>query len=254
MLSNDLFLRYQRQVALEDVGESGQLRLSEASVLLIGCGGLGCAAALYLAGAGVGHLVLVDDDTVDESNLQRQVAYRSGDVASSKSQALRNQLNQLNPEVHIRVLNQRISATQLSMEVMMADVVLDCTDNFPSRQAINLACLQQRKPLISAAAIGWLGQFSVFDYTAGDSATACYHCLYPFDDAEQSQRCSDLGVMGPVVGILGNYQALAAIQKLATGRFHLARNQLHLFDGLTMTWQTMNAVRDAHCAHCSNMA
>lgn len=254
MLNNDLFLRYQRQVALEEVGESGQQRLIEASVLLIGCGGLGCAAALYLAGAGVGHLVLVDDDTVDVSNLQRQVAYRSDDVASSKSQALRNQLNQRNPEVHIRVLNQRLSATQLSMEVMMADVVLDCTDNFPSRQAINLACLQQRKPLISAAAIGWLGQFIVFDYTAGGNTTACYHCLYPFDDAEQSQRCSELGVMGPVVGILGNYQALASIQKLATGRFHLARNQLHLFDGLTMTWQTMNAVRDAHCAHCSNMA
>lgn len=254
MLNSDLFLRYQRQVALEEVGESGQQRLIEASVLLIGCGGLGCAAALYLAGAGVGHLVLVDDDTVDESNLQRQVAYRSGDVASSKSQALRNQLNQLNPEVHIRVLNQRISATQLSMEVMMADVMLDCTDNFPSRQAINLACLQQRKPLISAAAIGWLGQFIVFDYTAGDNATACYHCVYPFDDAEQSQRCSDLGVMGPVVGILGNYQALAAIQKLATGRFHLARNQLHLFDGLTMRWQIINTVRDVHCAHCGNVA
>ncbi|KJR37587.1 molybdopterin-synthase adenylyltransferase MoeB [Vibrio navarrensis] len=254
MLSNDLFLRYQRQIALEEVGESGQLRLSEASVLLIGCGGLGCAAALYLAGAGVGRLVLVDDDTVDVSNLQRQVAFRSRDVASSKSDALRNQLNQLNSETHIRVLNQRISGTQLSMEVMMADVVLDCTDNFPSRQAISLACLQQRKPLISAAAIGWLGQFGVFDYTASDSATACYHCLYPFDEAEQSQRCSDLGVMGPVVGILGNYQALAAIQKLATGRFHLASNQLHLFDGLTMKWQTINTVRDARCAHCGNVA
>lgn len=250
MLSDRDFLRYQRQIALPEMGDSGQAKLMQSHVLMIGCGGLGSAASLYLAAAGVGKLVIVDDDQVESSNLQRQIIYRETDLETSKVAATAQQLSQLNPAVKVRALNQRLTKEQLQLEVMLADVVLDCSDNMPTRQLINRVCFEQKKALISAAAIGWQGQFAVFDFSAKQAHRACYHCLYPFEQLQQAQKCSDSGIVGPVVGTLGNYQALAALQKLATGRFHLVTEQLHQFDGLTMSWNTFAITQDKQCRVC----
>ena len=256
MLTDQQFLRYQRQVALPEIAESGQERLSKSHVLIIGCGGLGSAASLYLASAGVGKLVVVDDDEVDSSNLQRQIIYRERDLQLAKTEATVKQLSELNSMIQVRALHKRLDKAQLQLEVMLADVVLDCTDNMPTRQLINQVCFEQATPLISAAAIGWQGQFAVFDYQAnsradGEEGKACYRCLYPFDELQQTKKCSESGVVGPVVGTLGNYQALAAIQKLATGQFYVETAKLHLFDGLKMQWQTMGISKDQHCQVCA---
>lgn len=256
MLTDQQFLRYQRQVALPEIAESGQERLIKSHVLIIGCGGLGSAASLYLASAGVGKLVVVDDDEVDSSNLQRQIIYRERDLQLAKTEATVKQLSELNSMIQVRALHKRLDKAQLQLEVMLADVVLDCTDNMPTRQLINQVCFEQATPLISAAAIGWQGQFAVFDYQAnsradGEEGKACYRCLYPFDEMPQTQKCSESGVVGPVVGTLGNYQALAAIQKLATGQFHVETAKLHLFDGLKMQWQTMGISKDQQCQVCA---
>ncbi|WP_194439739.1 HesA/MoeB/ThiF family protein [Vibrio fluminensis] len=251
MLTDEQFIRYQRQVALPDISEIGQQRLLQSHVLVIGCGGLGSAAALYLAGAGVGRLVLVDDDNVEVSNLHRQVAYRSYDLNSCKVNAISRQLSELNSDVQLRSITRRMEESQLSLEVMLADVVLDCSDNLATRQLVNRVCFQQKTPLISSAAIGWQGQFTVFDYQQGQG---CYRCLYPFDELAQAQSCSESGVLGPVIGTLGNYQALAAIQKLALGKFLVATGQIHLFNGKTMLWQTINISQDSHCSVCGALA
>ena len=251
MLTDEQLNRYQRQVAIPEIGEQGQVKLSKSHVLMIGCGGLGSAASLYLAASGVGKLVIIDDDDVDLSNLHRQVIYRDKDISSSKTEAMTSQLLALNPAVKIRSLDKRMSKPQLELEVMLADIVLDCSDNMPTRQMINQVCLEQNTDLISAAAIGWLGQFCVFDFSSKRESNACYRCLYPFDEVEQVHNCADLGVIGPVVGILGNYQALAAIQKLATGRFQFKASMLHRFDGLQMQWRYLSITKDKQCKVCS---
>ncbi|AIU68277.1 HesA/MoeB/ThiF family protein [Vibrio coralliilyticus] len=250
MLSDQDFLRYQRQISLPEIGESGQEKIIQSHVLIIGCGGLGSAASLYLAAAGVGRIVLVDDDDVDTSNLQRQIAYREDNLGKAKTEAMRQQLNQLNSGVQMRTIGKRLSASQLALEVMLADVVLDCTDNIQTRQLINLVCYQQSKPLVSAAAIGWQGQFAVFDYSS-NKESGCYRCLYPFDELSKPSKCSENGIMGPVVGTLGNYQALATLQKLALGYFDFPVGQLHLFNGLKLNWQVMKIARDRQCSVCS---
>ncbi len=251
MLNDKEFLRYQRQVSLPEVSENGQVQLGQSHVLVIGCGGLGSAACLYLASAGIGKLVVVDDDIVESSNLQRQVIYREQDLGNPKTSATAKQLAQLNPMVQVRTINKRLEPSQLSLEVMLADVVLDCSDNMPTRQLINQTCFEQNTPLISAAAIGWQGQFAVFENQASQQSAACYRCLYPFDELKQTQKCSESGVVGPVVGTMGNYQALAAIQKLATGKFYVKAGELHLFDGLKMKWQTLAITKDNSCQVCS---
>ncbi len=251
MLTDNDFIRYQRQLSLPEIGEVGQVQLSQAHVLILGCGGLGSAASLYLAAAGTGKLVIVDDDHVDSSNLQRQIVYRERDINIAKTKAMTTQLNQLNSSIQVRTITKRLDKSQLQLEVMLADAVLDCSDNLPTRQLINQVCFQQSTPLISAAAIGWQGQFAVFDYPQQRQNTGCYRCLYPFDELKQETNCIDSGVVGPVVGILGNYQALAALQKLATGQFQVASGELHLFDGLRMSWKTMVISKDHACQVCS---
>lgn len=250
MLTDKDFIRYQRHVSLPEIGEAGQVQLMRSHVLIIGCGGLGSAASLYLAAAGVGKLVVVDDDHVDSSNLQRQVVYRERDIGLAKTEAMAYQLNQLNPSTQVRTIDKRLDKSQLQLEVMLADVVLDCSDNMPTRQLINQVCFQQNTPLISAAAIGWQGQFAVFDYSDEKQNTGCYRCLYPFDELQQGMKCSETGVVGPVVGMMGNYQALAAIQKLGAGKFHVECGHLHLFDGLRISWQTMVISKDQECQIC----
>ncbi|WP_162045272.1 HesA/MoeB/ThiF family protein [Vibrio taketomensis] len=247
MLNDQQFIRYQRQICLPEINEQGQQRIMDSKVLIIGCGGLGSAASLYLSAAGVGRLVIVDDDCVDVSNLQRQVVYRQENVGQNKVEAMSQQLKQLNPDVSVRTVAKRLTEVQLNLEIMMADVVLDCCDNIKTRQQINQACFQQKTPLVSGAAIGWNGQFSVYDFGSND---ACYRCLYPFDEIVNPQSCSQSGIVGPVVGILGNYQALAVIQKLATGRFMVSSNQLHIFDGKSMQWQQLSIHKDSQCSVC----
>ncbi|MEI8607785.1 molybdopterin-synthase adenylyltransferase MoeB [Enterovibrio norvegicus] len=245
-LSDDAFDRYSRQIMLADWGEKSQQKLAVAKVLIVGCGGLGTVAGLYLAGAGVGHLVLADDDDVESSNLPRQVAYRETDVGTPKAKALSAQLSALNHRIHCRPVERRLSGKSLSLEVSLADLVLDCSDNLETRQAINEACFTSKTPLISGAAIGWNGQLMVFDFAR--AKTPCYHCLFPAKHDETTRNCQSAGVIGPVVGVIGNFQALVALQYLtqpekpATRFYHL--------DGRTLSWQMMHVPQDPACTVC----
>ncbi|MCK6265578.1 HesA/MoeB/ThiF family protein [Vibrio sp. ZSDE26] len=247
MLTDQEFIRYQRQVSLPGFGEQGQKNLKNAQVLLIGCGGLGSAAAMYLASAGIGRLVIVDDDAVESSNLQRQVIYRDNDIGKDKAQAMAKQIERLNSDCRVRAIKHRFEETQLSLEVGVADIVLDCTDNFMSRHLINKVCFFSKTPLVSGAAIGWQGQFIVFNF---DSHSACYHCLYPADEFKESMRCSDMGIIGPVVGTIGNLQALATIQKIVLGEFKCTTEALQLFDGSSMTWKNLSLNKVHGCRVC----
>ncbi|TXH06147.1 MAG: molybdopterin-synthase adenylyltransferase MoeB [Nevskiaceae bacterium] len=236
------FARYSRQVVLRELGVNGQQLLRDSTALVIGLGGLGTAAALYLAGAGIGRLILADRDRVEQSNLQRQILYRQADVGRAKTEAARAQLAALNPEVDI----ERCDADEALAAVPQADVVLDCTDNFPSRFAINAACVRARRPLVSGAAIRFEGQLAVFDLRRGGP---CYACLYP-DAGEAQETCEEAGILGPVVGSVGSLQALAAL-KLLLG---LGDDAGHLltWDALSMRWRRLKMAADPQCPVCGN--
>lgn len=243
MNDND-FMRYSRQILLEDIAIDGQQKLLASRVLIIGLGGLGSPAALYLAAAGVGTLVLADDDAVHLSNLQRQILFTMDDIARPKSQAAAQRLQQLNPDIDLIALNQRLAGDLLHQEVARADVVLDCSDNMTTRQAINAACVASNTPLISASAVGFGGQLMVL---TPPWAQGCYRCLWP-DDAEPERNCRTAGVIGPVVGVMGSLQALEAI-KLLTG-MEPARGELHLFDARSHHWRTIALQRSVSCPTC----
>ena len=249
MLSDQAFLRYNRQIMLPEIGEQGQQLLAEAQVLLVGAGGLGSAAALYLAGAGVGNIIIADDDEVDSSNLQRQVIYRDSHQGQSKVQAAAEQLKALNPHIRVRPVQARLADQRLAMEVALADVVLDCSDNLETRHAVNRACFRANKALISGAAIRWQGQLMAFDFRQG--LGPCYHCLFPWqpDAPQEPQNCSNSGIAGPVVGMMGTMQALETI-KLITGAGEVAFGALQQFDGLTMAWHRFNLAQDKRCPVC----
>lgn len=249
MLTDPETLRYSRHLLLEDVGESGQLSLKSAKVLIIGMGGLGSPAALYLAAAGVGTLVISDFDHLEMSNLQRQIAYQTSDIGAAKAALMKQRLAALNPEIRVRSINTQMSESQLSMELILADIVLDCTDNMASRQMINSACVQACKPLIVGAAIRFEGQLMFFDHSKVDSA--CYHCLFPNND-EQVLNCSNAGVLGPVVGTIGTLQALEAIKYLL-GLPSGINNKLKLFDAKTLDWQTFAINKDPKCNVCGQI-
>nr|WP_318380664.1 thiazole biosynthesis adenylyltransferase ThiF [uncultured Enterobacter sp.] len=243
MNDND-FMRYSRQILLEDIAIDGQQKLLASRVLIIGLGGLGSPAALYLAAAGVGTLVLADDDAVHLSNLQRQILFTMDDIARPKSQAAAQRLQQLNPDIDLIALNQRLAGNLLHQEVARADVVLDCSDNMTTRQAINAACVASNTPLISASAVGFGGQLMVL---TPPWAQGCYRCLWP-DDAEPERNCRTAGVIGPVVGVMGSLQALEAI-KLLTG-MEPARGELRLFDARSHHWRTIALQRSVSCPTC----
>jgi molybdopterin/thiamine biosynthesis adenylyltransferase len=234
------FSRYSRQVILREVGVNGQQLLRDSTVMVIGVGGLGAAAALYLAGAGIGRLILADRDRVELSNLQRQILYRQSDVGRAKAEAARDQLHALNAEVEIILSD----AESWQAQLPQADVVLDCTDNFPSRFAINAACVAARKPLVSGAAIRFEGQLAVFDLRRGGP---CYACLYP-DTGEQQETCEEAGVVGPVVGTVGALQALAAL-KLLLGIGDDAGHLL-VWDARDMQWRRLKLKPDPRCTVC----
>lgn len=245
-LTDQQFLRYQRQISLPEIQEIGQSKLNKASVLIVGCGGLGSASALYLSASGVGQLVIADGDTVESSNLQRQVIYQENDIGSKKVIAMKRQLSALNSDTKVRVVDALLDGQQLDIEVMMADIVVDCSDNIETRQAINLACYQHKTPLVSGSAIGWKGQLTTFSYQNG---TPCYHCLFPYQNLPQASSCNELGIMGPVVGVIGNLQALQVI-KLLTQSCRINFGEIHLFDGLELSWETLTFSQDSDCSVC----
>lgn len=238
------FMRYSRQILLEDIAIDGQQKLLASRVLIVGLGGLGAPAALYLAGAGIGTLVLADDDEVHLSNLQRQILFTTEDINQPKAQITRQRLNQLNPDIELIALQERLSGESLLREVALADVVLDCTDNMATRQAINAACVASNTPLITASAVGFGGQMMVLTppWTQG-----CYRCLWP-DDAEPARNCRTAGILGPVVGVMGTMQALEAI-KLLSG-METERNTLRLFDARSAGWRQLALRRASRCPVC----
>ena len=237
--------RYRRQIVLREVGVNGQQLLRDSSVVVIGLGGLGSIAALYLAGAGIGRLVLADRDRVEASNLHRQILYRSEDLGRPKTQAARERLQALNPEVEYALHEGKLDAQILDALAAEADVVLDCTDNFPTRFAINAACVRARKPLVSGAAIRFEGQLAVFD--ARQKGAPCYACLFP-GEGEASETCEEAGVLGPVVGTIGSLQALAAIRLLLGQGTDVSR--LQIWNAAAMSWRTLTVAKDPHCKVC----
>ncbi len=246
MFNDDQLMRYSRQLLLADFDLQGQEALSRARVLLVGCGGLANPAALYLAGAGVGGLLLVDDDRVEVSNLHRQVAFRADQVGEEKAPALAAQLRSLNPDVSIMPVVARVDAGWLDQQLPEVDLVLDCTDNFATRQAVNAACVRHRKPLVSGAAIRLEGQIAAFDLRRADSP--CYACLFG-DGTEGDLLCSEAGILGPVVGTVGTLQALLAMH-LLTGM--PVAPQLHVFDGRALNWRQLALRKDPHCPVCGD--
>ncbi|EDU4355973.1 HesA/MoeB/ThiF family protein [Salmonella enterica subsp. enterica serovar 4,[5],12:b:-] len=238
------FMRYSRQILLGDIAIEGQQKLLDSHVLIVGLGGLGSPAALYLAGAGIGKLTLADDDDVHLSNLQRQILFTTDDIAHPKAQAAKLQLAQLNPGSKLIVLQQRLTGDVLKNAVAHADVVLDCTDNMATRQEINAACVALNTPLISASAVGFGGQLMVL---TPPWEQGCYRCLWP-DDVEPERNCRTAGIVGPVVGVMGTLQALEAI-KLLSG-IETPSGELRLFDGKTSQWRSLALRRASGCPVC----
>lgn len=238
------FARYSRQVILREVGVNGQHLLRDSTALVVGIGGLGAPASLYLAGAGIGRLILSDRDHVERSNLQRQIIYRSADLGRSKLDAATDHLRALNPDCDIEARPGPLDDAALLAAVNAADVVLDCTDNFPSRFAINRACVAARKPLVSGAAIRFEGQIAVFR-----PGGPCYACLFG-EGGDAAETCEEAGILGPVVGVIGAMQALLALQLLLGIGEDAAR--LHLWDALTLSWRRLKMARDPRCRVCGN--
>lgn len=240
--------RAARHLALEQVGPGGQERIENATVLIIGIGGIGCAAASYLASAGVGTLVLNDFDRVDESNLGRQILFGPGDIGKGKANVAAGRLTVSNPDIAYQVIDRRLEGDALRQAVHSASVVLDCCDNFATRFAINDACIQEGRPLISGAAIRMEGQLAVFGPDYGDSP--CYRCLYE-DRDESLENCSGNGVLGPVPGVIGSAMAVEAL-KILSGAGLVLKSTLLLYDGGEGRWQSLRITRRANCPACSS--
>lgn len=248
VLDDARLTRYARHILLDEFGIEGQERLLAARALIIGAGGLGSPAALYLAAAGVGRITLVDDDIVELSNLQRQILHDMAGLGRPKAESGRDALSALNPDVQVRALVERLDEPRLRELVLDADVVLDCSDNFATRHAINRACVAARRPLVSGAAIKFSGQVSVYDLR--DEAAPCYHCLFPEADDVEELRCATTGVLGPLVGMVGSVQAAEAI-KVITGMGETLVGRLLSVDALRMQWHTIRFRRDPDCPACA---
>lgn len=245
-MDDEQLLRYSRQIMLPQVDIKGQQRLLDSRVLVAGLGGLGSPAAMYLAAAGVGTLVLADFDEVDLSNLQRQIAHRSADIGRPKVDSARDTLLALNPDINVIAIDGRLEGKALKEQLAATDVVVDATDNFATRFQLNEACAAARVPLVSGAAIRMEGQVSVFHHERDDSP--CYRCLYR-DEGELEQTCSENGVLAPVVGIIGAVQATETI-KILLGIGATLGGRLLLFDALSMEWRTLRLRKDTQCPIC----
>jgi molybdopterin-synthase adenylyltransferase len=246
-MNDQQLLRYSRHILLNEIGIEGQQRLLAAKVLIIGLGGLGSPAALYLAAAGVGQLTLCDHDSVELSNLQRQVIHRTSTLGQSKVVSAQAALHDINPEVECIALDVRADAAQLLELVEKADVVLDCSDNFATRYAVNQACLSRRTPLVSGAAIRFDGQVAVFDFRDADAP--CYNCLFPEDSLAEELRCATTGVFAPLTGIIGTLQAAEAL-KLLIGMERGLSGKLLTLNALDMNVMRSNLSKDSACKVC----
>jgi len=245
-MNDEQLLRYSRQIMLPQVDITGQEKLLASRVLIIGMGGLGSPVAMYLAAAGVGHLVLVDDDEVELSNLQRQIAHNTNDVGLKKVESAKQTIQNLNPDITVTCYDKRLNEKELSDEVTVADIVIDGTDNFTTRFALNESCVKNKTPLVSGAAIRLEGQVSVFNKTP---SSPCYRCLYK-DEGELDASCSNNGVLSPVVGIIGSIQANEAIKVLLEVGECLD-GKLLMLDAFNMEWRSLKLKKDPACPVCS---
>ena len=248
-MNDEELLRYSRHILLPQVGIEGQEKLHAARALVLGAGGLGSPAALYLASAGIGTLVLADGDTVDLTNLQRQILHRTAAIGRPKVLSGQATLGELNPDCRIVPLQERLAGARLEEEVAAADVVLDCSDNFVTRHAVNRACVKYRKPLVSGAANRFDGQIAVFDTRRDDAP--CYYCLFPESEDVEEIRCAVMGVFAPITGIVGAVQAAEAL-KLVIGCGESLAGRLLLLDGLAMEWRGIAVPRDPGCPVCGS--
>jgi molybdopterin/thiamine biosynthesis adenylyltransferase len=240
-------LRYSRHILLDDIGIEGQTRILNGHALIIGAGGLGSPAAMYLACSGVGQITIVDNDTVDLTNLQRQIIHNTQSVGKPKVESAADTLRSLNPQVQVHTLASRADAALLNELVATVDVVLDCCDNFDTRHAVNTACVRHKKPLVSGAAIQFDAQISVYD--SRDPQCPCYACVFPPDTRFEEARCSTMGVLAPLVGIIGAMQATEAL-KLLAGFGAPLRGRLLMLDGRSMEWNEVRMPRKTDCLVC----
>lgn len=246
-MNDDQLLRYSRHILLPEIGVEGQARILAAHALIIGAGGLGSPAALYLASAGVGTITLADADTVDLTNLQRQIMHTTASVGRPKAVSGREAIGRINPDVRAVALEARLAGEALEAAVAAADVVLDCSDNFETRHAVNRACARHRRPLVSGAAVRFDGQVSVFDLRRADAP--CYACLFPEDAETEDIRCAVMGVFAPLVGIIGATQAAEAL-KVLSGAGETLAGRLLLLDALAMDWREIRLRQDPACPVC----
>jgi molybdopterin/thiamine biosynthesis adenylyltransferase len=247
-MNDDQLLRYSRHILLQEIGIEGQEKLLAAHALVIGAGGLGSPAAMYLVSGGVGRITLADGDSVDLTNLQRQILHTTAAVGRAKAFSGKDTLAQLNPEVEVNAVPERLEGEELGRLIAGADVVLDCSDNFATRHAVNRACVLHAKPLVSGAGVRFDGQISVFDLRFPDAP--CYNCLFPEDTEPEETRCAVMGVFAPLTGIIGTVQAAEAL-KLLAGTGASLNGRLLLLDCLRMEWRSLKLSRDPACKVCS---
>ncbi|HNS58450.1 MULTISPECIES: HesA/MoeB/ThiF family protein [Nitrosomonas] len=246
-MDDQQLLRYSRHLLLPEIDIPGQEKLTHSSVFILGAGGLGSPAALYLAASGVGKLTICDHDQVDLTNLQRQILHETASIGKFKTDSARNTLQRINPEIEIISLPEQATARLLNREIKSVDAVIDASDNFSTRHLINQACLAHRKPLISAAAVRFTGQITVFDLRHPDSP--CYHCLFPDSGDSDDPACAIMGVFSPLTGIIGCIQAAETI-KVLLGIGETLHGRLLLLDGLTMHWRSLKLSKDPQCPTC----
>jgi molybdopterin/thiamine biosynthesis adenylyltransferase len=248
-MNDNQLLRYSRHILLDEIGIEGQEKLLAAHALIIGAGGLGSPAAFYLASAGIGKITLVDNDTVDLTNLQRQILHTTERIGQPKAQSGKQTLARINPEIEVVALTERVEGERLGELVRQATVVLDCSDNFATRHAVNSACVAHKVPLVSGAAIRFDGQISVFDSRRQDAP--CYACLFPPDQQFEEALCSTMGVFAPLVGIIGAMQAAEAL-KLAAGTGESLAGRLLLLEARSMEWTSIKVARNSACGVCGH--
>lgn len=248
-MDDSQLLRYSRHILLDDIGVEGQQQLIDSHVLIVGAGGLGSPVALYLAASGVGHITIADHDVVDLTNLQRQIAHTTERVGQAKVTSAAQSMHALNPEVRVTALNHKLDAAQLNALVPTVQVVVDCCDNFATRQAVNAACVKHQVPLVSGAAIRMDGQLAVYD--ARQDTSPCYACIFPPEETPEEVRCATMGVLAPLVGVIGTMQAMETV-KLLTGIGSRLTGKLQMLDGRGMEWNEMRLQRNPHCPVCGS--
>jgi molybdopterin/thiamine biosynthesis adenylyltransferase len=248
-MNDDQLLRYSRHILLDELGVSGQEKIINSRVLIIGAGGLGSAAALFLGSSGVGQITICDDDRVDLTNLQRQIIHNTESIGERKVDSAKKTLNLINPEVAVDTVESRVSGDHLEELVDQASVVLDCSDNFETRHDVNKACVKSKTPLVSGASIKFDGQLVIFDSRQPNSP--CYQCLFPEEKNLEETRCAVMGVFSPLVGIIGTAQAAEAL-KLISGTGQHSWGKLFLFDALSFEWRSIKLNKDPECPVCEH--